>query len=314
MRISPFELHINDHQYHETLYSLTSPRNKSEWFVSYMNVPKSTFATVDHNLHRLRRTAISPHFSKQKVTSLEPLLRSKVKKLCERIREFSGTRKPLPIEHAYHCFTTDVITEYTCGQCWNYLDTPDLFPEWHTTIKDVMEIGMIARHIPWIIVPLFLLPEWLVSQIYPKVVRAKKYRRKCDEVARSVYNWSNSDEDAFGKESSGRKPLFNELAKGRLPPEERTEERISHEIVSVVGAATDTTANTLSMITFHILDKPERLTKLRNEIGTMMDDEATSINKLEQLPYLVGLTSEKEKFRADFGKLNSTRQESSSKA
>lgn len=287
MRISPFEVHINDPQYHETVYSLTSPRNKSEWFVKYLDVPKSTFATVDHKLHRLRRSAISPYFSKQKVQGLEPLLRGKVKKLCGRVREFSGTGKPLMIEHAYTCFMTDIITEYTCAQCWNYLDIPDLFPEWHKTIKDVMEIGMITRHIPWAIVPLFFLPEWFVSRTFPKVMRAKKYRKKCDEVARAVFQGSKAKDDTLKGEPSTHPPLFNGLANARLPPEERTEERVNHEIVSLVGAGTETTANTLAVITFHVLDKPQILNRLRNELGNVMHD-GISVHMLEQLPYLVG--------------------------
>lgn len=287
MRISPFELHIDDPEYYETLYSLNSPRDKYYWFISYANVSGSTFGTLDHSLHRLRRSAVAPYFSKQKIQRRESIIRSKVEKLCSRIKEFSGTGNPLHIQYAYSCFTTDVVTEYTCPRCWDFLDVPDLFPDWDKTIKDVMEVGMIARHLPGIIIPLFLLPEWLVNRIYPPVVKTRQYRRRCDEVTRSLFRELNARKDSSKGEPTEWPVLFNELPTCSLPPEQRTEERINHEIVSVLGAATETTSNTLAVITFHLLDKPESLTRLRSEVEGLGIEDRQSLKALEQLPYLV---------------------------
>jgi hypothetical protein len=74
IRISPNELHIDEPEYYEELYSSHKPRNKSEFFVNQFNFRETGFATADYKLHRTRRAAMNPFFSKQKVVRLQPML------------------------------------------------------------------------------------------------------------------------------------------------------------------------------------------------------------------------------------------------
>lgn len=46
--------------------------------------PTSSFATVSHNLHRLRRGSLNPFFSKRSVNQMEPLIVAKIEQLSKR--------------------------------------------------------------------------------------------------------------------------------------------------------------------------------------------------------------------------------------
>src|SRR5271163_4957076 len=112
IRISPYELHIDDPDYYEELYSQHKPRDKYLFAVRQFGLPASVFTTVDHKLHRARRAALNPFFSKQAVARLLPMLHFMIEKLCGRIEESRKLGQPVPMREAYMCLATDVITLY----------------------------------------------------------------------------------------------------------------------------------------------------------------------------------------------------------
>ena len=116
IRIGPNEVHINDSQFYDVLYSQSRPANKLESLMYRFNSPLSVFSAVDHGLHRRRRAALNPLFSKQKVTSLSPFIQKHMDELCERIsREFSGNGGILVLNKVRHRPTTCPKLELTCS-------------------------------------------------------------------------------------------------------------------------------------------------------------------------------------------------------
>jgi cytochrome P450 len=85
------------------------------------------------------------------------------------------------------------------------------------------------------------------------------------------------------------KTIFHTLLESDLPPEEKLQSRIWQEGQVVIGAGADTTANTLTVTHFHILDNPEVLEKLRAELEVAMPDQfaPAKLAVVERLPYLV---------------------------
>jgi cytochrome P450 len=90
-----------------------------------------------------------------------------------------------------------------------------------------------------------------------------------------------------------QKTIFNELLESDLPPEEKLHSRLWQEGLVVVGAGTDTTAGTLTVIHFWLLQKPEILQKLRAELEEVMPNKFDSpkLIVVENLPYMVSLIS-----------------------
>jgi cytochrome P450 len=85
------------------------------------------------------------------------------------------------------------------------------------------------------------------------------------------------------------KTIIHELLDSDLPPEEKLHARIWQEAQVVIGAGADTTANTLNTTHFHILDNPDVLKRLRQELEVAMPDKfaPAKLTVVEKLPYLV---------------------------
>lgn len=90
-----------------------------------------------------------------------------------------------------------------------------------------------------------------------------------------------------GKKAEGT--IFQAVLDSDLPPKEKTAERLVDEGQIVVAAGAETTAKSLSIITFYLFQDKDKLRKLRGELRTVMPtpNSQASLTALEALPYLV---------------------------
>lgn len=86
----------------------------------------------------------------------------------------------------------------------------------------------------------------------------------------------------------------------RLPAAEKSPDRLQQEGQVLVLAGSETTAKTLSIIVFHLLDKPELFEQVKSEVQTIVPANGKPTwNSLEKLPYLTAVIHEG--LRLDFG-------------
>jgi cytochrome P450 len=86
IRINPWELHIRDPDFYDTIYSATARRDKvlaHQWQGSYGSVVN----TVDHDLHKQRRKALNPYFGKRQLQHFGTFIQSRADKICERVSQ-----------------------------------------------------------------------------------------------------------------------------------------------------------------------------------------------------------------------------------
>ena len=79
-----------------------------------------------------------------------------------------------------------------------------------------------------------------------------------------------------------------------LPDAEKTTARLCDEAIVLIGAGTDTTANTLASVTYHMLVNPEILKKLKAELAEAIPDVEAPLDlrRIEALPYLTAVIQE----------------------
>ena len=183
IRISPYELHIDEPDYYEELYSY-KPRNKYAFYVSQFGLPGSTFSTVDYRFHRVRRGALSPFFSKQNVNHLEPMISYMVEKFCVRVDACRKSGEPMPMRQAYMCLTTDIITLYALNRSWNHLDSPDFSPFWVETLKAIVKVAIIAKFFPWILPLSQALPMSVTKATNPGMAMLLDFQHVRSQTAR----------------------------------------------------------------------------------------------------------------------------------
>ena len=82
--------------------------------------------------------------------------------------------------------------------------------------------------------------------------------------------------------------VFAEILNSKLPPNERSQQRLQNEAVSVVGAGFETTRWALTVQSYFILANPAIHQRLRQELMSAIPDPdlIPAWSQLQKLPYL----------------------------
>jgi cytochrome P450 len=83
--------------------------------------------------------------------------------------------------------------------------------------------------------------------------------------------------------------LLREIQDSNLAEVEKTPDRLLQEAEQFIVAGTETTGNTLTVTTFHILRNPHVQRALRGELkrAQLLFDENIDLAAIQSLPYLV---------------------------
>ena len=240
----------------------------------------SMFAAVDHNLHQFRRNILANFFSKRSISNIQPLIQDKIELLVGKLEKASNSGAVVNLTTLSAAFTADVISHYSYGVSLGCLDgnSENILTD---ATQALTSFRNWLRFSPIEFSNMKKLHPLLVEKVFPKAATLLRTHRKISSLAMDVLH-------AKGSESL-KETMFTSLADPALPPEERTLTRLEDEGFIVLGAATETTAYSLSVTLFHLLDNPEILSKLYDEIKTVMPKPSTRppLSVLENLPLLV---------------------------
>ncbi|EXJ57060.1 hypothetical protein A1O7_07404 [Cladophialophora yegresii CBS 114405] len=282
VRISPSELHIDDPEYYEVLYSYSQPRNKYKFYANMFGNPKAAIAILDHSHHRLLRSNMNPYISMQRIRSLEPEIQALVNKLCQRLDEFKNTGVPLTLQHAYTCFTTDVVSDYTMGTGFHYLDEPDFIPDWSDTLSGIAQGSAWFKPVLWLLTLLKALPQGFVKIPNPGMGLMFSFQDCCRVLINSVTESRRTGEE---KRQYKHPTFFHDVSASDLPPEEQSAEGLAQEIQVVIGAGAETVAKMPSWTTYYLLENSEKLKRLQEELDRLDPDRNVTLVDFEKLPY-----------------------------
>ena len=187
VRISPDELHINDPDFIKELYGghsskrdrykfsarqfgLVSPQLARTYLTTVQgsrgerfgaseydglspssDQAQSVSGTLGHDLHRLRRNALSSFFSKASITRLEPLIVRNVQLLCSQIEQYESSSRPVPLSMAFSCLSTDIAAEYAFSTSYNFLQVPDFQTPFYRAFAFAFRAAAFVKHLPWVV-------------------------------------------------------------------------------------------------------------------------------------------------------------------
>ena len=166
MRINPWEVHIADPAFWDTLHT-NNKLDKDPWYYRPFGDNYATVGTVSPELHRLRRHAMAKFFSRANVSRLEPKVLTVVERLCGRIEEHRQANKVIDISNAFRCFATDVITDYAVPHTRDFVSTPDFSAAFNLVLRDFSYSMTLHRHIPIVFPIMDSIPRWVVSLMDP---------------------------------------------------------------------------------------------------------------------------------------------------
>ena len=151
MRISPFELHVNDPSFYEQLYRQEGIWDKYKWMNhGFAAGHSSTFLTVGHALHRRRRAALNPYFSSANVAKRQYIIQTHTRELSERIRGEIQAGSTFDLGDALSATSIDIATDYIVGRSYKCLESADFNRGITNMIRAHGEIWRRSKHIPFV--------------------------------------------------------------------------------------------------------------------------------------------------------------------
>ena len=180
VRTRPDAVHVNDPYFIEELYS-QSPKRRRERFhtiIKTLLAPGSILSTQDHDLHRHRRAALNPYFSRQNVRRLEPVINGTLENLFRRMSGWAKDGHPVRMNVAFRAATKDVIVEYAFGGGEKCLDMSDC----NGAFFDVMapqRLTHLGTHVYWFFKLMAGLPPAIMTVLVPKVGVFARFMQVC---------------------------------------------------------------------------------------------------------------------------------------
>ena len=108
VRVAPSEIHIADPTFLDEIYAGASrSRYKYEFQLRTLPVPMSMGAARTHDLHRKRREALNPFFSKKSVVNLQSMVQTKVRQLAKVFEEHRKSGTVANLSNIYYAFANE---------------------------------------------------------------------------------------------------------------------------------------------------------------------------------------------------------------
>ncbi|KAI4242382.1 MAG: hypothetical protein LQ352_007253 [Teloschistes flavicans] len=285
VRINCNELHIQDTEFYDTFYR----RNRLDKYTKQTKMfgtPDTHFTTNPHELHRLRRAPLAQSFSKKAVLGMSSTVEERIAKLCSRLQECRAQRKLMPLGLGYVALTVDIISSYALADCFHLLEREDLGADHYHSILSLIQSAHFIKHFPAIYGLMRKLPKYLVTLLQPKmkstlnIVQVREPEMQ-DGIKATI-------QDIQRGSCEHNTSVFARLLESDLPPQEKFLDRLGREGMVLIIAGSEATAQTLSVITYHLLTNPDKLAKLQKQLQVAIPDPSIlpSVAQLEYAPYL----------------------------
>jgi cytochrome P450 len=130
-------------------------------------VPDSLVATQPHDLHRKRRAALNPYFSKANIRRLDPVIQSSANAILKRLDDCAKTSTVFPASLAYKAATCDVITEFSFGVSTEYIAREDYEEAYFDAVDHHLKMCWTMTYVPGVGTLLDSMPPTIMGWIYP---------------------------------------------------------------------------------------------------------------------------------------------------
>lgn len=82
-------------------------RDKYDYQLKTLRVPGGVGTTASYDVHKRRRQALSPFFSRRNVLYLEPLITQKVEQLCQLVAKHAAEKTPVNLSDIFFAFSNE---------------------------------------------------------------------------------------------------------------------------------------------------------------------------------------------------------------
>ncbi|KAJ0356209.1 hypothetical protein COL154_011029, partial [Colletotrichum chrysophilum] len=158
-----------DPSYFDTLYTRAGRRDKYDFMAGRFGFSTDSFSTSPHELHKIRRKALSPFFAASKIVEFESVIKTKVDDLCRKLAA-SADGEVVKLDRAFVALTTDTITQYAFGESYDHLDSPGFEKTLYEAFRTIQSVGALGQQFPSVFKILNALPLWFVKATQPEIM------------------------------------------------------------------------------------------------------------------------------------------------
>ncbi|KAL3587680.1 hypothetical protein FPOAC2_13578 [Fusarium poae] len=149
VRINPDELHCSDPYFTDEIYA--GPGRVRDKWQHQLNtggagpVSVTGFSTVNHEVHRMRKGALSKYFSRSQMLKLEGEVQDFAQMTVDKMLRYAGG-EPFDVKEAFDCFTADIISQYAFGESMGFIAQEGWEPNLATWVKSFFQSAYMMRH------------------------------------------------------------------------------------------------------------------------------------------------------------------------
>ncbi|ETN36568.1 uncharacterized protein HMPREF1541_08846 [Cyphellophora europaea CBS 101466] len=292
IRTNPDDVHIHDPDFFDDLYTLKL--DKWAWWTRGFAVPTAGGMTVEHEVHRKRRGALNPFFSKASIVGNIPIIQEKLAIMCSRLDKIVGSREVLDLESIYLAVTTDVLTQCSYGWTYDYIHNPEWAMKWKLVNTGGRASAAIVRSFPLIGKIVRSMPLAVALKLVPPVGFMKSWMQRVGIQVKKIK--SDPETMSMIKSEKRRKDtIFAQILSTDLPEHELSDQRLIDEGVLIATAGSETTAWAITITTYHLMKTPSALKRMREELAAVditPGDPVAPWTALEKLPYTTAVIKE----------------------
>ena len=290
MRIAPNELSFANPVAWDDIYSNKDGANpeafkKSElWHGNLEPGLSSVFTTIDFKAHGRIRRFIDPAFSEKAVLQQEPIIQNYINIFLDKLRErssFSG-KTTINVVQWFNFALFNIIGDLCFGESFSCLEKCEYEP-WMDQMAASIKLNYLLiniRHFPIINSMLKPLEGFLVL---PEIIKQHKdYRDRATAKLNRRLNSTTVD----------RYNIVSQILKSEDHTEGLTPNEVLLNSMQFINAASETTATALTGIVNHLLQNPEFLSKLEDEVRQFSSLSELILSALKQLPYINAVLKE----------------------
>lgn len=170
VRIRPDIIHFNDPEFIDQIFTGAGKRrDKGQVTINGLAAKGSGLGTKKHDLHKMRRAALNPFFSKQSIRREEAMLQRVIQKLLNRLDQCSVSGVPMNLKNLNQAASSDMINEYSFGKSTNNIDKEDLNGPAFNAMEDACRDYHLATYLPWLPDLFRAAPQSLLLALIPKL-------------------------------------------------------------------------------------------------------------------------------------------------
>ncbi|KAK3640620.1 hypothetical protein LTR22_016910 [Elasticomyces elasticus] len=301
IRYAPNSYSISDPEAIKTIYSLSQGFPKSDWYAAWSPTRvRSLFTIQDNKVHGGLRRKFQSTYSMSSMVSYEAFTDQCTAILRRRLTEHAESGKPMDMAWWFQCFAVDTVAMITSSKRFGGLDAGEdiggFTKALHGGLAYASQVGIYNEwHLP-IVEFMAQLKNWGLSKGTPRmylgdfIASTVGARRKLRESGEKV-DLEEQDENA------PKDMLDKFLDANDVDPSHFSQGDIIMGLSGNVIAGSDTTAATLTALLHNLIQNPQTLNRLRDEIA-----DASAIGRLsapvtfkeaqEHLPYLQAVIQE----------------------